>query len=67
MKLTMPQIIMLNHAAETNRKRLDKRLNSNKSSASPAGPTPERVETWNGKPIDQLTGAEYLQYHRSAV
>jgi hypothetical protein len=65
----MPQIIMLQHAAWIEKRRMDERVRRNRKS----GDVPyqdqvaESVTTWNGKPIDQLTSEEYMAYHASAL
>lgn len=68
LRLTMPQIIMINHAAHVNKKRLDRRIERNRERGDQ--PLEDRIAEmpmWNGKRIDELTSEEYLEYHRSAL
>lgn len=69
MRLTMPQIIMLNHAAWVQNERRDAKIHHAKATGQPRS-IEERVyegEFFNGKPVDQLTSEEYLTYHASGM
>lgn len=65
MRLTMPQIYMLNHAAAVNKKRLDAKIKWQRdhdkfdtvNDAASAG-----LPMFNGKSVDQLTSDEYQSY-----
>lgn len=60
----MPQIIMLQHAQWLNKKRMDVLTKRNRAKGE-STIEDQMSETFNGKPIDQLTSAEYLLYHKT--
>lgn len=66
--MTMPQIIMLNHASHVNHTRaksgseVKQKGNSN---AIPESYKSEETPKFRGKPIDQLTAEEYQTYMSS--
>lgn len=65
----MPQIVMLNHAAWLQNERRDAKINQARQAGSQPS-LPEQIyesQTFNGKPLDQLTSEEYLAYHASAM
>lgn len=68
MKLTMPQIIMLNAGAEVNRQRLDRRIAKGRQSGYATIEDKMADEPmWNGKRVSELTSAEYVQYQRASL
>lgn len=65
MRLTLPQILMLNHAAHVNRQRLDKQMDAKKD-----GNALERIEAsfheeqpiWRGKKWSEMTSEDMATY-----
>jgi hypothetical protein len=67
LSLTLPQIIMINAGAGVNKKRMDKRISTNRSEGKTT--LEERMQdvvVWKGKKLTELDSVEYLQYHASA-
>jgi hypothetical protein len=70
LKITLPQVILLNHASQVNRSRLDKKLDhyrrTNTGSMEDqmeAAMNPEGSQAlYKGKRLDQLTTEEYVDY-----
>lgn len=63
MRLTMPQILMLNHAAVVNRARLDARTRHRQDTGTMTmEDVVNTMPLFNGKPINELTSEEYAQY-----
>lgn len=58
MKLTMPQILMLNHAAYVNKTRSDRK----QAKKAPVVDEPSSEPTFRGKPLSQLSSEEYALY-----
>jgi hypothetical protein len=67
MSKTMPQIIMIQHAAWLNKKRMDALVRRGREEGSPVMEDRVAQELFNGKPIDQLTSDEYIAYHASGL
>lgn len=61
LRKTMPQIIMLSHMSDVNRRRLEKRTAKGKDTAK--APDPEQP-IWHGKRLDEMTSAEYKEYSK---
>lgn len=70
MSLTMPQIIMLNHAASVNAKRSEERSDQREkkrkeTEARKAELDKTDPEVWNGKRLSELTGDDMIAYYAS--
>lgn len=64
MSLTMPQIIMLNHAASVNSKRMEQRMKRKHTTTD----NQEGYEpVYNGKTLDEMTSDEMVQYYAQGV
>jgi hypothetical protein len=64
----MPQIIMMQHAAWINKKRLDAAVKNRQASGdSTFSDQLAEMPTYNGKPIDQLTTEEYMAYQAMPI
>ena len=61
MRLTMPQILMLNHAAWVNSKRSKIRSQRDVSQNNSASMSDEE-EVFNGKPVSELSSDEMAAY-----
>jgi hypothetical protein len=65
LSLTMPQIIMLNHASHINKQRLDVKIKEGRDTGTQT--VEEAVAdapVYKGKRLDELTSEEYLAYLR---
>lgn len=62
MSLTVPQIIMLNHASWVNRERSEKKYDKERKDTKPT-PEPEEKPTWNGVPLDKLNSSQMRLYY----
>ena len=62
-KLTYLQIMLLNHAAEVNRKRLDLHIAKNRD-AGTLSPSEQVADMplFKGRRVDELTSDEYMKY-----
>lgn len=58
----MPQVIMLNHAADANRRRLEKRSEARRALKND---TPKSDIVYNGKTFEELNSAEMVEYLNS--
>lgn len=67
LRLTMPQIFMLSHAASVNKERADRMLTSKRARKEPLTLQESIAEApiWRGKKFSELTSAEYLEYQQS--
>lgn len=63
MSRTMNQIVMLNHAAWVNSKRMDARMKKDKD-AEPDGDDPV---VWHGKRLSEMTTDEWQMYYSEGV
>lgn len=66
MRLTMPQIIMLVHASQANKRRFEREYGMNEDDQAPSSPGQSRATAddivYNGKALNQLTAQEYMEY-----
>lgn len=62
MRLTVPQIIMLNHAAWYNQKRIEYSIEQKYGKQGERMAIPEEQPTYNGKPIDELDSNQWASY-----
>lgn len=64
MKLTTPQILMLNHASWVRQKRLDARTEERRANGSMTleDSVNDGASVFNGKRLDELTTEEYTAY-----
>jgi hypothetical protein len=64
----MPQIIMMQHAAWINKKRLDAAVESRRAKGEQTfTDNVAEMPLFNGKPIDQLTTEEYMAYQAMPI
>lgn len=69
MKLTTPQIIMLNHAATVRQQRLDARTKKRKENGTETledqiNSEPSEFDVFEGKRIEEMNSEEYARYMR---
>jgi hypothetical protein len=64
MRLTIPQIIMLNHGAHINWLRSEERSKQRSADKQKAEDNPI---VFNGKTVDQLTGPEFAAYWNTGM
>jgi hypothetical protein len=69
MKLTMPQILMMNHGAWVNGKRFDARCERNKTRAEETRKAKEKQDeddpiVLRGKRLSELNSDEMMEYYR---
>lgn len=62
LKLTYPQIILMNHAAEVNRKRMDERIRERRGDGKGDLPGGLEEPTIEGKKVSEVTTEEYLKH-----
>ncbi len=60
MKATLPQIIMLNHAAWVNHERMERRIKAGRNTTE-AAETIEEAQ-YHGRPITELNSTEFAGY-----
>lgn len=70
MSLTVPQMIMLNHAAWVNRERAEKKFKKDRRKEQQPSYAEEEedddepdVPTWNGVPITELNSKQLAMYY----
>jgi hypothetical protein len=62
--LTMPQIILLNHGSQVNKKRMDNRIEADRKNKDKADRKAARnPAVYKGKTLDQLTTQEQSEYY----
>lgn len=74
-KLTMPQILMLNHGAAVNKARLDRKLkNETGGKSKPGSPRNNGRQApatdwpvYEGKPVNELDSKSYMRYLASVM
>jgi hypothetical protein len=75
MKLTMPQILMLNHAAAVNKVRLDRQMRRGQPRGAEPGytapATTQQIQNgwplFEGTPINKLKAGDYRRYLSSII
>lgn len=58
----MPQIIMLSHMADVNRRRLEKRTAKDKDAPKSTPASDSDRPIWRGKRLGEMTSDEYKEY-----